>query len=601
MKIQGLKAKLMIGGILLSVLPVVIVGVMTYFWTTRSMDEETRNKILMTAKSSANLVDAIMTSETINMGMQARSNEVLEAIKEANNGTPGEKANLLLETLARMQTVIKDRYEFVFVTDKNGVIIADSILGEAKGINISDRDYFKQAMDGQPSADKVVINKKTGNPTCTIAQPVISEEGGVIGVVGCTLKIDHIAEKLNEIKLGKTGFDFVTNKQGLFIMHPDTKQVLKTNMTAEKGMETFARLALSGKEGVGAYEFGGIRKSAGFAPVKRTGWIVIAAVNEKEIMSTAHMIRNMTMLAIVIFALIAAGLAFWGARSIATPIQAAVEKTTASADQIASASAQVASSSQVLAEGTSEQASAVEETSSSLEEISSMTKTNADNAAAANALMAEAKEIVAQAEVSMEKLTRSMTEVSKASEETSKIVKTIDEIAFQTNLLALNAAVEAARAGEAGAGFAVVAEEVRNLALRAAEAAKNTSFLIDGTVDKVKEGTGLLEVTNKNFLEVAKSALKAAELVGEISAASREQALGIEQVSKAVAEMDKVVQQNAASAEESAAAAEEMSSQAALLKEVVAELMAVIGGRHIYIAPTIAAEEEEKRALDWTT
>ena len=150
--------------------------------------------------------------------------------------------------------------------------------------------------------------------------------------------------------------------------------------------------------------------------------------------------------------------------------------------------------------------------------------------------------------------------------------------------------------------FFVVAEEVRNLALRAAQAAKETSLLIEGTVGKVKDGTGLLEVTNKQFIEVAKSALKVAELVGEISAASREQALGIEQVSKAVTEMERVVQRNAASAEESASAAQEMSSQAAVLKkEVVEKLLVVIGGGNNHaVAPAAIPQTKEKQEFAWT-
>ncbi len=602
MKMQGLRAKLMVWGIILSVLPVIILGLMTYFWTARSMEEEVNNKTLMQAKSSAQMVDAIISAEAVNMAIHARSMEVLEAVKEANGGAPGEKATRLTNTMSQWQAVAGDRYELVIVADRNGITIADSGGGGAKGINMSDREYFKLAMQGKPSLDNVVVNKKTGNPTSIVSQPVVGEDGSVIGAIAATLKMDPIAQKLNEIKLGKTGYVYAMNKQGLFIMHPDAKRILKTNLATEKGMEAFAPLALSGKEGVGEYMIDGVRKSAGFTPVKSTGWVVVAAVNKNEVMSTAYTIRNMILGCIIIVVLAAGCFAFFGARAIAKPIQVAVEKTTASSEQIASASAQVASASQALAEGTSEQAAAVEETSSSLEEMSSMTKTNADNAAAANALMTEAKEIVAQAEASMEKLTRSMADVSKASEETSKIVKTIDEIAFQTNLLALNAAVEAARAGEAGAGFAVVAEEVRNLALRAAQAAKETSLLIEGTVGKVKDGTGLLEVTNKQFLEVAKSALKVAELVGEISAASREQALGIEQVSKAVTEMERVVQRNAASAEESASAAQEMSSQAAVLKkEVVENLMVVIGGRNGHAAaPAAIPQTRGKQEFAWT-
>ena len=174
-----------------------------------------------------------------------------------------------------------------------------------------------------------------------------------------------------------------------------------------------------------------------------------------------------------------------------------------------------------------------------------------------------------------------MQEMSTASEETAKIIKTIDEIAFQTNLLALNAAVEAARAGEAGAGFAVVADEVRNLAMRAAEAAKNTASLIEGTVDKVRDGSDLVTKTAEAFSHVTGSTGKVKELVAEIAAASSEQAQGVEQINKAVTEMDKVTQQTAANAEESASAAEELTAQSQQMRGVVGELVALVaGGAH---------------------
>ncbi len=172
---------------------------------------------------------------------------------------------------------------------------------------------------------------------------------------------------------------------------------------------------------------------------------------------------------------------------------------------ITSASRQIASISQKLAKGSAEQASSIEETSGALEEMTSMTKRNAENASEANRLMEETRQVVSAADASMTQLTNSMEEIAVASAKTSKINKTIDEIAFQTNLLALNAAVEAARAGEAGAGFAVVADEVRSLSIRAAEAAKNTSGLIEETVRKVSAGKNLVTEANDAFGQVTDS------------------------------------------------------------------------------------------------
>ncbi len=274
--------------------------------------------------------------------------------------------------------------------------------------------------------------------------------------------------------------------------------------------------------------------------------------------------------------LVAMGLALI-MRSITRPLNGIISGLSESSDQVAAASTEVSSASQSLAQGSSEQAASLEETSTSLEEMSSMSRTSADHARQADVLIGETAKVVDHANQSMGGLTHSMREISTASEETAKIIKTIDEIAFQTNLLALNAAVEAARAGEAGAGFAVVADEVRALAMRAAEAAKNTAALIEGTVDKVKDGSDLVTKTAEAFSQVTGSTGKVKELVAEIAAASGEQAQGVDQINKAVVEMNNVTQQTAANAEESASASEELNAQSETMKGVVAELVALVG------------------------
>jgi len=330
-------------------------------------------------------------------------------------------------------------------------------------------------------------------------------------------------------------------------------------------------------------ELGNTRNDLGNKMIEGTRVLQDAAAGATDRISSESAASLSTASTTMIAGLIAAFvigtlLAFFIARGIINVLKRISSTMDEGAEQVASASGQVSSSSQSLAEGASEQASSIEETSSSLEEMSSMTKQNADNANQADGLMKEANQVVGQANDSMSNLTTSMEEISKASEETQKIIKTIDEIAFQTNLLALNAAVEAARAGEAGAGFAVVAEEVRNLAMRSADAAKGTAELIEGTVGKVSAGSELVNDTGKAFGQVAESSSKVGELVGEIAAASNEQAQGIEQVNKAITEMDKVVQQNAANAEESASASEEMNAQAEQMKASVGELMKMVGG-----------------------
>lgn len=240
-------------------------------------------------------------------------------------------------------------------------------------------------------------------------------------------------------------------------------------------------------------------------------------------------------------------------------------------DQVSSASGQIASSSQNVADGASQQASALEETASSLESMGAMTKRSADNAQQANGLAQIARSAATEGAVAMEQMSSAMTKIRASAEGTSQIIKDINEIAFQTNLLALNAAVEAARAGEAGRGFAVVAEEVRSLALRSKEAAMKTEELIKESVRQAEEG----EITSKGVTtklgEIVTGVSKVTDIVAEISASAKEQASGIEQVNRAVMDMNKVTQQNAANSEESSSAAAELSSQSE-------ELASMIGG-----------------------
>jgi len=300
----------------------------------------------------------------------------------------------------------------------------------------------------------------------------------------------------------------------------------------------------------------------------------VAAKAEQASVSTESFIGIVGTAAVIVGIL----LAYLIGRGITRPILRIIQGLGEGAGQVESASGQISISSQSLAEAASEQAASLEETSSSLEEVSSTTKQNAENARHANHLMKEANEVVGQANESMTALTVSMDQISKASEETQKIVKTIDEIAFQTNLLALNAAVEAARAGEAGAGFAVVAEEVRNLALRAADAARNTAQLIEGTVKTIRDGSELVTRTNEGFAQVSDRTSKVGDLVSEIAAATHEQSQGLEQVNRAISSMDQAVQGVAANAEESASAAEELHAQCVATYGIVEELKALILG-----------------------
>lgn len=242
-----------------------------------------------------------------------------------------------------------------------------------------------------------------------------------------------------------------------------------------------------------------------------------------------------------------------------------------SAEQVASGSAQVSASSTSLSQGATEQAASIEELTASIEEISSQTKQNAENANQANSLAEKAKLNASKGNEHMSKMLKAMDEINDSSANISKIIKVIDEIAFQTNILALNAAVEAARAGQHGKGFAVVAEEVRNLAQRSANAAKETTTMIEGSINKVEDGTKIAKETADALNEIVDAIAKVTDLVNNIATASNNQASGISQINQGVIQVSQVVQITSATSEESAAASEELASQAELLKDQVSK------------------------------
>ncbi len=272
-------------------------------------------------------------------------------------------------------------------------------------------------------------------------------------------------------------------------------------------------------------------------------------------------------------------LAFGITSSITRVLKQIVSDLTNGANQVASASGEVAQSSTQMAEGASEQASSLEETSASLEELTSMTHQNAENADQANHLAIQARNHADQGQTAMERMLKSIDAIKRSSDDTARIIRTIDEIAFQTNLLALNAAVEAARAGEAGKGFAVVAEEVRSLAQRSADAAKNTSTLIEGSQKHVIEGVEVSNEVNAILTDIVSAADKVAQFIAEVSAAVKEQAQGLGQINTAVNQMDQVTQSNAANSEEAAAASEELSAQSEQMREMVTVLIRLVEGQ----------------------
>jgi len=258
-----------------------------------------------------------------------------------------------------------------------------------------------------------------------------------------------------------------------------------------------------------------------------------------------------------------------GVNQLADNMAGLVSQVKAAAGEVFRGAEEISAGNANLSQRTEQQSSSLEETASSMEEMTSTVKQNADNAGQANQLATAARDQAEKGGTVVGRAVRAMTDINDSSKRIADIIGVIDEIAFQTNLLALNAAVEAARAGEQGRGFAVVASEVRSLAGRSATAAKEIKDLIQDSVKKVEDGSVLVAQSGQTLEQIVSSVKKVSDIIAEIAAASREQSSGIEQVNRAIMQMDQMTQQNAALVEEATASSQAMADQARQLNEIL--------------------------------
>ena len=599
---KSISSKLITGGLILVLIPVFVVGYISYQKARGALMKQSKEQAQGIASDLARLTTNILESEMGKAGAMATQKRIRDLAESvAANGIQGSQERIedAYRALGKQFSQMGSNYQGIFVADANGRIY-DGILENGdryQNIDIANQDFFKEAKaSGKTFISDMIISKATDKPVLTISAPIQNDQGHFLGLLGLVIKANYLTDLISNRKIGETGYGFMVNRAGIMLAHPKAENILKLDLTTIAEMKSINDKMLSGQTGVESYRFKGIDKIAGFAPVPLTGWSVCATQDESEFLAASTSIRNSTLFIAVITIVIVAVIVMLGARTITAPIIRAVgisdqlskgdltveivseskdetgqlldamkrmvEKlrgivadVQTAADNVASGSQELSASSEQMSQGATEQAAAAEEASSSMEQMAANIKQNADNAV-------QTEKIALKSAEDAEAGGKAVYETVTAMKQIAQKISIIEEIARQTDLLALNAAIEAARAGEHGKGFAVVASEVRKLAERSQTAAGEIGRL-SGTSVEVAERAGEM------LTRIVPDIQKTAELVQEISAASNEQNTGADQVNKAIQQLDQVIQQNASASEEMASTAEELSSQAEQLQDAI--------------------------------
>jgi len=589
---KGLRENFLLPTIVLILIGLSFTSYMSYRNSRGMLVDTVNDQLRQNTESILDFIASWAENRRQDVGLWAGQSSIVQAIGMAGDDTLGGSLVFIREVnedLRRYAQAHPD-YTEIGIVNRSGLILTSSrvdMIADASrsgggdfivGTDISSTDFFQNAKRGSLFVSEVRVDSETGKPVFVIAAPVGHNADGAqapIGVLYAKVDVEFLSRQfIAPVKIGQKGYAYIVDSQGRVIAHPEKSRILRDTITSMPVGEAVR----SQKDGLSQYTDAGQDWLAGFKTDEALGWTVVAVASMDELLSPVRSLAWLNFVMTIVILVVAIGVIVYVAARVSSPINTITSSLYMVARQVAGAASQISSASQQLAQGAAAQASSIEETSASLEELASMANHNADNAQQASSLSQEATEAADSGVEAMHKLLQSMEGIRDSSSEVAKVAKGIEEIAFQTNLLALNAAVEAARAGEAGRGFAVVADEVRNLAQRASEQARVTSSLITESGNRTKDGGQQASEANQVLAVIQERVAKVVSLVSEISAASKEQAQGVGQINKAVSTMEQIVQQNSANSEESASASEELTAQAFQMRELVSTLSERVSG-----------------------
>ncbi len=586
----SLRKTFLLSTLILLTMALILVSAVSFFFFRYAIEDLMRVEVARLVDTNARFINSWVEERLMDVENWADQDVMVRATEDS---PIGRAARRMAETVLNRTKKRTRYYEDINVADTNGRILVSSNPEIVGKVDLSDRTYYQNALNGTAHISRVIKSRVSGNPVFMIAYPIKDKET-VVGVLFAVLKMSYFAEKfIAPIHFGKRGYAFVYDEVGTVAYHPDPEHILKLNIR----QLNFGEEMMASESGEIRYLYEGDKKFASFVRIPTTGWTFSITVFNDDLLGPARRLRSVSALIALGVMGLAAGIVLLITRATVRPIRRVIQGMGAGADRVAAAARRMADDYAKLSRGVSDGVSAASEAAGVLDQTAGVTRENADRAGSVSEVMGTARRMTEKAESRIGQLNKAMDTVSRSAEETGRIVTMIDDIAFQTNLLALNAAVEAARAGEAGAGFAVVADEVRNLALRATEAARNTSDLISGTLTEVETGRRVMDEARSAVGEVGETVRKGSSLADEIAEASDGQARSIERIGEVVAQMKAIIDENAEGARGTAEASRHLRTEAEQMTRLVDQLAAAVHGSRSGPARSTPIENADQRAV----